>query len=47
VLAFSEQAHVHHWFLRCAVCGHVWTIDKKLRRTLDQRSHSTTKVNAA
>jgi hypothetical protein len=47
VLAFSEHAHVQHWFLRCAVCSHVWTIDKKPRRVLDQQSHATRKVNAA
>jgi hypothetical protein len=31
VLPFSEQLRVQRWFFRCAVCGHVWTIDKKLQ----------------
>src|SRR4029453_10728308 len=31
VMPFSEQLRVHRWFFRCAVCGHVWTIDKKLQ----------------
>jgi hypothetical protein len=31
VLPFSEQIRVRHWFVRCAVCDHVWTIDKKPR----------------
>jgi len=31
VLPFSERLGVQRWFLRCAVCGHVWTIDKKLQ----------------
>jgi hypothetical protein len=31
VLPFSERLGVQRWFLRCAVCSHVWTIDKKLQ----------------
>jgi hypothetical protein len=31
VLPFSERLGVQRWVLRCAVCGHVWTIDKKLQ----------------
>jgi uncharacterized Zn finger protein len=29
VLPYSEPPTVQHWFLRCGVCGHVWTLDKK------------------
>jgi Zn ribbon nucleic-acid-binding protein len=28
VLPFSEESKVWHWFLRCVVCGHEWTIAK-------------------
>jgi uncharacterized Zn finger protein len=30
-LPFSEQIRVRDWFVRCAACGHVWTMDKKPR----------------
>jgi transposase-like protein len=36
VLPFSEKVGVQRWFLRCAVCGHVWTIDKKQTRGQSQ-----------
>jgi hypothetical protein len=35
VLHFSEKPEVQSWFLRCGVCGHIWTIDKK-RQTRGQ-----------
>ena len=52
VLPFSEQLRYPRWFFRCAVCGHVWTIDKKLQtnqqRWINQRSKSARKAfNAA
>jgi hypothetical protein len=31
VLTFSEQTNIWHWFLRCAACGHEWTIAKHAR----------------
>jgi uncharacterized Zn finger protein len=39
ILPFSEQLAVQHWFLRCAVCGNVWTIDKKLQTLANQQIH--------
>ncbi len=29
VLTFSTAATYWHWYLRCADCGHVWTIPKE------------------
>jgi hypothetical protein len=42
VLSYSEHPSVRHWFCRCIVCSHVWTIDKKPRQ-LDLRSVSAWK----
>jgi hypothetical protein len=47
VLPFSEQLRYPRWFLRCAVCGHVWTIDKTAddqQRPINQRLKSARKA---